>query len=67
MTEAVNEQEGLVGEVIHPQITQRFFKTIDGLTDYVRTFQITNGGFAFGDYPGFGQCFLLEYPTRGQE
>lgn len=66
MSEVANEQEGLVGEVFHPQLNQRFFKTLDGLADYIRTFEITQGGFAFGEFPGVGQCYLLEYPMRVQ-
>ncbi|MNC03761.1 hypothetical protein D3C87_1334140 [compost metagenome] len=61
MTEAIGEQEALVGEVIPPQITQRFFLTLDGLADYIKTFGITQGGFALTDVPGVGQRYLLEY------
>lgn len=62
------EQEVLVGEVMQPeQLTRRSFKTIEALADYIRTFKITHGGFAFGDYPEVGKCYLLEYPTRAQE
>lgn len=67
MTEVANEQEGLVGEVIPPQVTHRFFKTIDGLADYIKTFEITQGGFAPAFVQDVGQCYLLEYPTRVQE
>jgi hypothetical protein len=67
MEEVVNQQEGLEGEVIPPQVTQRFFKTIDGLADYIKTFEIIQGGFGVGFVDGVGQCHILEYPTRVQD
>ena len=66
MTQAVLEQDGLVGEVEHPQIVQKFFRTQEGMCNYVTTFNITHGGFAYGDYPEHGLCWLLEYPYREQ-
>jgi phosphoribosylformylglycinamidine (FGAM) synthase-like amidotransferase family enzyme len=63
-----SEQDVLVGQILPPQeITQRTFKTIEALTDYIRIFNITRGGFAYGDYPEVGLCYLLEYPTRVQD
>jgi hypothetical protein len=63
----VNEQQPLIGSVIPPQITQRTFRTLDGLADYIKTFEITRGGFALMDVPEVGQRYVLEYPTRVQE
>lgn len=57
----LNEQI-LEGEVDRPLIIQRYFKTLQALTDFVLLFNLTNGGFAHGDYPGVGRCYLLEYP-----
>ena len=67
MEETVNQQEGLVGEVFPPDVTQRFFKTIDGLADYIKTFEIIQGGFGPGFVEGIGQCYILEYPGKEQE
>lgn len=68
MVDVVNEQDGLLGEVMPPEpLVRRSFKTLDALTDFIRTFKITHGGFAHGDFPEFGQCYLLEYPARSQE
>ena len=47
-----------------PELIRRPFKTLEALTDYIRTFKITNGGFGYGDYPEVGLCYLLEYPPR---
>lgn len=61
----MTEQEALVGEVMPtPELIRRPFKTLEALTDYIRTFKITNGGFGYGDYPEVGLCYLLEYPPR---
>lgn len=59
------EQDVLIGQVMpQDQFTRRPFKTLEALVDYIRTFNITNGGFAYGEFPEFGTCYLLEYPTR---
>jgi len=61
----VFEEEGSVGQVMpQDQFTRRPFKTLEALTDFIRTFNITNGGFAYGEFPELGTCYLLEYPTR---
>lgn len=68
MVDVASEQEVLVGEIVQPeQLTRRSFATLDALADYIKTFQITNGGFAFGNFVEYGQCYLLEYPARSQD
>ena len=61
------QEEALVGEVFPPQITQRFFTTLDGLADYIKTFEVVQGGFALVQVPNVGMRYLLEYQTRVQE
>lgn len=61
----LTEQAALVGEVMPPEpLTRRTFKTLEALADFIVTFKIVRGGFAYGDYPEVGTCYLLEYPTR---
>lgn len=63
-----DQQDALVGEVMPKEpITQRYFKTLKGLTDYIQTFNITHGGFAYGEVADVGLCYVLEFPTREQE
>lgn len=60
--------EALTGEVMPLEpITRRYFKTLKGLTDYIETFNITHGGFAYGEVPEVGLCYVLEFPSRVQE
>lgn len=62
----MEDHDGLVGMVLPPadNIMRRPFKTLEALTDYIRTFKITHGGFGYGEFAGFGVCYMLEYPVR---
>lgn len=61
-------EDALVGEVM-PQdpVSYRYFKTLRGLTDYIETFGITHGSFAYGQVPEVGLCYVLEFPSRVQD
>lgn len=61
MSQAAIEQDVLEGEVEHPQVVQRFFKTLDGLADYIKVFKVVRGQWGYGTAPGIGECYILEY------
>ena len=54
----------LEGEVIQPDISHRYFSTLDGLTDYIKVFKVQGGSFGFGNVPDIGECWVLEYDAR---
>jgi hypothetical protein len=64
LSQSVNEP--IEGEVFHPQVTQRYFVTLEAMADFIRTFAITNGAFAHGNYANVGPSYLLEYPRLEQ-
>lgn len=66
MVDIEKEQEALVGEVEHPQIVRVGFQSLEGMTDFIRIFGITNGGFAYMDASGDGKPYILEYPPRSR-
>lgn len=57
-------QVELEGEVVQPEISHRYFKTLDSLADYIRVFKVQGGSFGFGNIPDIGECYVLEYDAR---
>jgi len=66
VSQAAIEQDVLEGEVEHPQVCQRYFKTLDGLADYIKVFKVVRGQWGHGTVPDVGECYILEYHPEGR-